>query len=105
MDWRVPVPEPMEHLISSCVPSRQTAVPLLTIKFSIVIVPLAARSENAPVDLVVAPIAVLFIPVAVVLKLLDVNVNAFAPVFIEEALSPERLTVPLVAVRFNAPVV
>jgi hypothetical protein len=70
-----------------------------------VVAPLEERVVKAPVDWVVAPIAVLLIPVAVVLKLLLVKVRAFAPVEIEEALSPERLNVPLVAVRFNAPVV
>jgi hypothetical protein len=60
---------------------------------------------NLPVDAVVAPIAVELIPVAVVLKLDDVNVKALAPVEIEEAESPDKVNVPDVPVRFRAPVV
>ena len=62
-----------------------------------------ARVVKAAVDGVEAPIAVALIPVLVVLKLLEVMVNAFDPVEIEEALNPERLRVPLVAVRLRAP--
>ena len=60
---------------------------------------------NAPVLGVAAPIAVLLIPVAVVLKLPDVKVKLFPPVLIDEAPSPESANAPLVAVRFSAPVV
>ena len=70
-----------------------------------VIVELAAKVVNAPVDRVVAPIAVLLIPVMVVLKLEEVIVNELAPVLIAEALSPDMERFPEVAVKFSAPVV
>ena len=60
---------------------------------------------NAPVDGVVAPIADELIPVAVVLKLLEVKVRAFDPVSIDEAENPDKFKLPEVAVKFNAPVV
>ena len=60
---------------------------------------------NLPVEAVVAPIAVELIPVAVVLKFDEVNVKALAPELIEEALNPDSDSVPLVAVKFKAPVV
>ncbi len=60
---------------------------------------------KAPVEAVVAPIAVELMPVAVVLKLEEVIVRALAPVLMEEADSPERVRAPDVAVRFIAPVV
>jgi hypothetical protein len=63
------------------------------------------RVVNAPVEGVVAPIAVALIPVAVVLKLDDVNVKAFEPVSIDEAPKPERLIAPEVPVKLIAPVV
>ena len=68
-----------------------------------VVVPVDERVVKTAVDGVVAPIAVLLIPVLVVLKYSEVMVNGFDPVLIEEALRPERARVPLVAVRFNAP--
>jgi hypothetical protein len=49
--------------------------------------------------------AVPLIPVAVVLKLLEVNVRALDPVLIEEAFKPERARAPEVAVRLSAPAV
>ena len=70
-----------------------------------VTVPLAARLVKAAVPGVVAPMLVLLIPVAVVLKFPLVKVRSFAPVLIEEAERPESERVPLVAVRFSAPVV
>ena len=68
-----------------------------------VVLLLEERVVKAAVDGVEAPIAVLLIPVEVVLKLLEEMVNALDPVEIEEALNPERLRVPLVAVRLRAP--
>ena len=68
-----------------------------------VVAPVDERVVKAAVEGVVAPIAVPLIPVAVVLKLAEVMVRLFPPREIEEALSPERLMVPLVAVRFKAP--
>ena len=66
---------------------------------------LPVNAVKVPAAAVVAPIAVELIPVAVVLKFDDVNVKAFAPVEIDEADSPERESVPEVAVRFKAPAV
>jgi hypothetical protein len=60
---------------------------------------------NAPVEGVVAPIAVPLIPVAVVLKLPEVTVKLFAPVLIEEAPSPDSAKAPEVPVKLIAPVV
>ena len=68
-----------------------------------VVLLLEERVVKAAVDGVEAPIAVLLIPVEVVLKLLEEMVNALDPVEIEEPLNPERLRVPLVAVRLSAP--
>ena len=68
-------------------------------------VPFAERLVNAPVDGVVAPIAVELIPVAVVLKFEDVKVKELVPASIVELLSPLRFNVPDVPVRFAAPVV
>ena len=63
------------------------------------------RVVNAPVDLVVAPIAVPLIPVDVVLKLAEVKVKSFAPVLMEEAPKPESESAPDVPVMLTAPVV
>lgn len=65
----------------------------------------SVRLVNAPVEGVVAPMAVLLIPVAVVLKLLAVIVNAFVPVLMLDADSPERESAPDVALRLRLPVV
>jgi hypothetical protein len=69
------------------------------------VAPVEVNVVNLPVEGVVVPIAVELIPVAVVLKLEEVNVNALAPVEIEEADKPERVKAPEVPVRFKAPVV
>jgi len=69
------------------------------------VAPEEERVVNAPVDGVVAPMAVELIPVAVVLKLLEVIVKALAPVEILEASKPDKERVPDVAVKFKAPVV
>lgn len=66
---------------------------------------LADKEVKAPVFLVVAPMAVLLIPVAVVLKLLEVKVMSLAPVLMDEALSPDKLRAPEVPVKLIAPVV
>jgi len=68
-----------------------------------VVAPVDDRVVKAAVDGVVVPIAVLLIPVPVVLKNSELMVKRFPPVLIVEALRPERLRLPLVAVRFNAP--
>ena len=67
--------------------------------------PVSVILVNLPVPAVVAPIFVVLIPVAVVLKLLEVKVTAFAPKLSEEADIPDKDNVPDVAVRFKAPVV
>ncbi len=61
------------------------------------------RLVKVPFAGVVAPITVELIPVGVVLKLEDVNVNVFPPASIEEAFSPERVSVPELAVKLIAP--
>ena len=60
---------------------------------------------EAMVEGVVAPIAVLLIPVVVVLKLAEVKVRLFVPVLIDEAPSPSKAKAPELAVIFKAPVV
>lgn len=69
------------------------------------VVPDDERVVNAPVDGVVAPIAVLFIPVAVVLKLPDVIRILFDPKSMDEADNPDSDNAPEVAVKLRAPVV
>src|SRR6188768_4294719 len=64
-----------------------------------VVSPDEARVVNAAVDGVEAPRAVALIPVAVVLKLPEVMTKLFAPVEILEALKPERVRAPEVAVK------
>jgi hypothetical protein len=68
-----------------------------------VVAPVEERVVKAAVDGVDAPIAVVLIPVLVVLKLLDAMVKTLVPNPRVDALNPERLKVPLVAVKFNAP--
>lgn len=70
-----------------------------------VVVELEERVVKAPVEGVVAPIAVELIPVLVVLKLPEVKVRLLTPVLIEEAERPERERAPEIAVKFKAPVV
>jgi hypothetical protein len=70
-----------------------------------VVVLVLDRVLKAPVEAVVAPIAVELIPVAVVLKLDEVTVRALEPVLILEAPRPLKAKAPLVAVRLRAPVV
>ena len=53
----------------------------------------------------VAPILVELIPVAVVLKLPEVNKILFAPKLADDAPSPDKVSAPEVPVRFSAPVV
>jgi hypothetical protein len=68
-------------------------------------VPVAVRLVNAPVDGVVAPMAVELIPVAVVFRLPAVMVRLFPPAEMLEADNPDKAKAPEVAVRFSAPVV
>ena len=70
-----------------------------------VVDPDEVRVVKAPVEGMVAPMAVPLIPVAVVLKLPDVKVILLAPVFIEEADRPDKVKAPEVPVKFKAPVV
>jgi hypothetical protein len=71
-----------------------------------VVVPVEVRVVNVPAAAVVAPIAVELIPVEVVLKWPDVKLMSAPPVVeIEDAVRPERVRAPEVAVKFNAPVV
>ena len=81
------------------------SIATVALLFPSVVAPVLDRVVNAPVDAVVAPIAVALIPVAVVLKLLEVNVNAFAPVEMLDAESPVRDIAPDTPVRLTAPVV
>ena len=67
--------------------------------------PVVVRVVKLPVDGVVTPIAVLLMPVAVVVKLDDVNVRAFAPASNVDAPSPVRTIAPDVPVIFTAPAV
>lgn len=69
------------------------------------VAPVDVNVVNFPVDAVDVPIAVLFIPVAVVLKFPDVKVKLFAPESIDEALSPDSANAPDVPIIFVAPVV
>jgi hypothetical protein len=72
-------------------------------------VPVEDRVVKAPLAAVVAPIWVALIPVAVVLKVdapvPEVMVRALVPKLIEDAPNPDKARAPLVAVKFNAPVV
>jgi hypothetical protein len=60
---------------------------------------------KAAVEGVVDPMAVLFMPVAVVLKLAEVMSKLFTPVFMDDWLSPVSASVPEVEVRLMGPVV
>ena len=86
---------------SKFVPSIATVAEL----FPRVVIPVDDKVVNAPVPAVVTPTFVEFIPVAVVLKFDEVNVNAVAPVFIDDAVKPDKVKAPDVPVRFKAPVV
>jgi hypothetical protein len=68
-------------------------------------VPVDESELKAPVEAVVAPMAVELIPVAVVLKLEDVIVKALEPVLILDADSPDNARAPDVPVKLIAPVV
>jgi len=70
-----------------------------------VVFPEEVSVVKAPVEGVVAPMAVPLIPVAVVLKLPDVKVILLAPVLIDEADRPDKAKAPEVPVKFKAPVV
>jgi hypothetical protein len=70
-----------------------------------VVVLVLERVVKAPVEAVLAPIAVELIPVPVVLKLDEVTVRALEPVLILDALRPLKAKAPLVPVRLTAPVV
>jgi hypothetical protein len=59
--------------------------------------------EELPMAVFPVPEERVVAPVEVVLKLPEVMVRLFPPREIEEALKPERLSVPLVAVRLSAP--
>ena len=60
---------------------------------------------KAALDAISAPILVALIPVAVVLKLLEVKRILFVPVSKVNPVNPVALIIPEVAVRFRAPVV
>lgn len=84
------------------------AVAMFTLAAPVVprsVLPLEERVVNAPDDCVSVPIAVPLIPVAVVLKLPDVIVRSLTPALMLDADSPERVSVPDVAVKLSAPVV
>ena len=92
-------------LRSKLVPSTATVAELLPR----LVTPVEDKVVKAPLAAVVAPIWVALIPVAVVLKVEapvpEVMVKALVPVLMEEADSPDKARAPLVAVKFNAPVV
>ena len=103
-------PEVKERLV----PLPVVILPAPTKPKAVALVLMVSREEAPvrapPVDVykrqvegVVAPMAVPLIPVEVVLKFPEVMVRLLLPREIEEALKPERLRVPLVAVRFRAP--
>ena len=81
------------------------AVSVLPAPDARVVLPEEESVVNAPVDGVSVPMAVLLIPVAVVLKLAEVIVNALAPVLTDDALRPDKVSAPEVPVIFTAPVV
>src|SRR5258706_16108229 len=87
-------PPPLQVPIWLSIPEIHIALPTVFDKPLSVTVLFAASVVNAPVEGVVAPIAVPLMPVFVVLKLLDVIVRAFAPVLIDEAANPERASAP-----------
>ncbi len=70
-----------------------------------VVLPEEPKVVKAPVEAVEAPMAVLFMPVAVVLKLPEVKVRLLTPASILEAERPDKDKAPEVAVRLKAPVV
>ena len=98
---KVPVELPMETLPMPVV----AIVTLLAPELARSVAPVEVRVVNLPVPAVVAPILVLLMPVAVVLKLDEVKVKALTPVLMEEAPIPDRTIDPEVPVRFKAPVV
>lgn len=90
--------------VTTVVPFKQSEVPELAARPLKVTVLEALKVVNAPVEGVLAPMAVELMPVAVVLKLPAVTVRLLAPALMEEADRPETVRAPLVAVKFKAPV-
>ena len=84
----------------------ELAYPMVVLAFPAedrVVAPVEERLVNAPVPGVVAPIAVLLIPEAVVVKLPEVMVRLLVPSPMVEALSPDRFNTPALAVRLRVP--
>ena len=91
INWKVPPEAELPIIVAAPAPEER------------VVAPVEESVLKAAVEGVEAPIAVVLIPVEVVLKLPEVMVRLFPPREIEEAPKPERLSVPLVAVRLSAP--
>ncbi len=105
VDALTPVPP---RATSSCASDDRTPDALFTttplaLNADSVTAPFADRAVKAPVDGVAKPIAVPLIPVAVVLRLLEVIIILFPPASIDAAVNPERASVPDDAVRLRAP--
>ena len=103
-----PVMAPPE--ISMVVVSKlNVPAPAPIVTLPLVVASVAPRVDasvvNAPVEALVAPIAVELIPVDVVVKCPLVKLMSFVPAEIDEAERPASVIVPLEEVRFNAPVV
>ena len=103
--WRVKAPgvvvEPMVLTDEAPEPKvlvKEEPVPMVE-------APEEVRVVKAPVEAVVAPMAVELMPVAVVVKWPEVKLMSLPPALTEEADRPERVKAPLVAVRLRAPVV
>ena len=109
---------PRERALPVPLATRETVEPLRlrapVVLPAVKVAPLPVEREVLPEDErvvkaaeegVVAPIAVLLIPVAVVLKLEEVMVKALAPVEILDAPRPERVSAPEVPVIVTGPVV
>jgi len=97
------IPVPPRKTLSCCSVDSTPEASLMTTPA--VFKAFADKVVNAPVPGVVAPIAVLLIPVDVVLKLLLVIVRSLEPVEILDAERPDRVRAPEVPVRLTAPVV
>ena len=80
-----PVPGPV--IVLAPVPEKVTLSPR-------VVAPVVLRVVKAPVEGVVAPIAVELMPVPVTLNLLEVTVSALAPKSKADAAAPVRFSAP-----------
>lgn len=90
-DCKVPVPEPIEHLIILWLESIQSAVPLLVSRLSKVTVELAASDVKYPAALFVPPIMVLSIVPPVILTLFDAKLLAVTDPLMDTVSSDEPI--------------